>query len=133
MVNKKLESMLMQITPGTPLRDGIDNILDGGIGALIVVGIDETVEKMLDGGFVINCDYTPERFFELAKMDGAIIVDDECKKILYANVHLQVDRKYSSEESGTRHRTAQRAGKQTGKLVIAVSERKKVVSFIKER
>ena len=93
MVNKKLESMLMQITPGTPLRDGIDNILDGGIGALIVVGIDETVEKMLDGGFVINCDYTPERVFELAKMDGAIIVDDECKKILYANVHLQVDRK----------------------------------------
>ena len=61
MINKKLESMLMQITPGTPLRDGIDNILDGGIGALIVVGIDETVDKMLDGGFVINCDYTPER------------------------------------------------------------------------
>lgn len=131
MINKKLESMLMQITPGTPLRDGIDNILDGGIGALIVVGIDETVEKMLDGGFVINCDYTPERIFELAKMDGAIIVDDECKKILYANVHLQVDRNYSSEESGTRHRTAQRAGKQTGKLVIAVSERKKVVSLYK--
>lgn len=131
MINKKLESMLMQITPGTPLRDGIDNILDGGIGALIVVGIDEIVEKMLDGGFVINCDYTPERVFELAKMDGAIIVDDECKKILYANVHLQVDRKYSSEESGTRHRTAQRAGKQTGKLVIAVSERKKVVSLYK--
>ena len=38
---------------------------------------------------------------------------------------------YSSEESGTRHRTAQRAGKQTGKLVIAVSERKKVVSLYK--
>ena len=131
MINKKLEEMLMQITPGTPLRAGLDNIIDGSIGALIVVGMDETVEKMLDGGFVINCDYTPERIFELAKMDGAIIVDEACEKILYANVHLQVDRNYSSEESGTRHRTAQRAGKQTGKLVIAVSERKKVVSLYK--
>ena len=131
MINKKLEEMLMQITPGTPLREGLDNIIDGSIGALIVVGMDETVEKMLDGGFIINCDYTPERIFELAKMDGAIIVDEACEKILYANVHLQVDRKYSSEESGTRHRTAQRAGKQTNKLVIAVSERKKVVSLYK--
>ena len=131
MVNKKLEEMLLQITPGTPLREGLYNIIDAGIGALIVVGMDESVEKMLDGGFYINCDYTPERMFELAKMDGAIIVDEECKTIIYANVHLQVDRKYSSEESGTRHRTAQRAGKQTGKLVVAVSERRKTISLYK--
>ena len=75
MVNKKLEEMLLQITPGTPLREGVYNIIDAGIGALIVVGMDEAVEKMLDGGFYINCEYTPERIFELAKMDGAIIVD----------------------------------------------------------
>lgn len=131
MVNKKLEEMLLQITPGTPLREGVYNIIDAGIGALIVVGMDEAVEKMLDGGFYINCEYTPERIFELAKMDGAIIVDEECKTIIYANVHLQVDRKYSSEESGTRHRTAQRAGKQTGKLVVAVSERRKTISLYK--
>lgn len=131
MVNKKLEKMLLQITPGTPLREGVYNIIDAGIGALIVVGMDEAVEKMLDGGFYINCEYTPERIFELAKMDGAIIVDEECKTIIYANVHLQVDRKYSSEESGTRHRTAQRAGKQTNKLVIAVSERRKTISLYK--
>ena len=131
MVNKKLEEMLLQITPGTPLREGVYNIIDAGIGALIVVGMDEAVEKMLDGGFYINCEYTPERIFELAKMDGAIIVDEECKTIIYANVHLQVDRKYSSEESGTRHRTAQRAGKQTNKLVIAVSERRKTISLYK--
>ena len=131
MVNKKLEEMLLQITPGTPLREGVYNIIDAGIGALIVVGMDEAVEKMLDGGFYINCEYTPERIFELAKMDGAIIVDEECKTIIYGNVHLQVDRKYSSEESGTRHRTAQRAGKQTNKLVIAVSERRKTISLYK--
>jgi len=128
---KELVDMLLQVAPGTPLREGIDNILDGQLGALIVVGYDEDAEKMVDGGFSIDCDYTPERLYELAKMDGAIIVDESCKKIVYANVHLQINRKYLSEESGTRHRTAQRAGKQTGRLVIAISARKKVVSLYK--
>jgi diadenylate cyclase len=128
---KELIDMLMQVSPGTPLREGIENILDGALGALIVVGYDEEVEKLVDGGFAIHCEYTPERLYELAKMDGAIIVDEFCKNIVYANVHLQINRKYQSEESGTRHRTAQRAAKQILKLVIAISARKKVVSLYK--
>ena len=132
MDSKKLEEMLSFVIPGTALREGLNNILEAGLGALIVVGYDENVEKISDGGFYLACDFTPERVYELAKMDGAIILDDECKKIMYANVHLQPDRKYTSTESGTRHRTAQRTGQQTEKLVIAVSERRNVITLYKE-
>ncbi|MGF6905668.1 DNA integrity scanning diadenylate cyclase DisA [Fusobacterium sp. PH5-44] len=129
--NKEVNEMLMQVAPGNSLRDGIDDILDGELGALIVIGYDDKIKKMIDGGFRLNCKFTPEKLYELSKMDGAIIVSDDCTEIKYANVHLQVERKYSSEESGTRHRTAQRAGKQTGKLVIAISSRKNVISLYK--
>lgn len=131
MNNKEFLEILSLLAPGTKLREGIHNILDGGMGALIVVGMDQEVQKIMDGGFEINCDYTPERMFELAKMDGAIILDAEVSKIHSANVHLQPNMRFATSESGTRHRTAQRVAKQTGKLVIAVSERKKVVSIYK--
>lgn len=131
MDEKKLLDILSQVAPGTELRDGIYNILDAGLGALIVVGMDEEVLKIIDGGFKIECEYTPERIYELAKMDGAIIIDEKIEKIYYANVHLQPSIAYSTSESGTRHRTAQRVAKQTDALVIAISERKKVVSLYK--
>lgn len=129
MNNSEIKELLSKVAPGSELRKGIYNILDAGIGALIVVGNDEEVEKVRDGGFYINCDYTPERIYELSKMDGAIIVDENCEKILYANVHLQVDKQYNTTESGTRHRTAERAAKQLKKGVIAVSERRKAVTI----
>lgn len=132
MDSKKLEEMLSFVTPGTALREGLNNILEAGLGALIVIGCDENVKKMIDGGFFLDCDFTPERVYELAKMDGAIVLDSECERILYANVHLQPDRKFKSTESGTRHRTAQRAGQQIGKLVIAVSERRNVITLYKD-
>lgn len=128
MIQYNLVEIFEKIAPGTPLREGIVNILDGRLGALLILGYDEEVEKVLDGGFFINCDYTPERLFELAKMDGAIILDEKCEKILYANVHIQSDAKYPTSESGTRHRTAHRASQQLKKLVVAVSERKSVVT-----
>lgn len=128
MIPKNLIEIFDKIAPGTPLREGIFNILDGHLGALLIIGYDEEVEKVLDGGFWIDCEYTPERLFELAKMDGAIILDENCENILYANVHIQVDSKYKTSESGTRHRTAHRAAQQLGKMVVAVSERKAVVT-----
>ena len=131
MDEKDISGILKQVAQGTPLREGIDDIIDGGLGALIVVGYDDKIKKMIDGGFRLNCKFTPERLYELSKMDGAIIVSEDCEEIKYANVHLQVERKFSSEESGTRHRTAQRAGKETGKLVIAISGRKNMVSLYK--
>lgn len=125
------ERILSLVAPGSNLREGLDNILDGQKGALIVVGIDEEVEKVLDGGFKLDCEYTPERLFELSKMDGAIILDDTVEHILYANVHLQPDKRYVTDESGTRHRTAQRIAKQLDRVVIAISERKRVQTLYK--
>lgn len=131
MDSRELLNILFQVTPGTPLREGVNNILDAGSGALILVGLNEEIEKIVDGGFYIDCDYTPQKIYELAKMDGAIILDGNVEKILYANIHLQPDKRYETQESGTRHRTAERVAKQTGKLVIAISERKKVVTLYK--
>lgn len=131
MNNPEFLEILSLLAPGTKLREGIDNVLDGEMGALIVVGLDSEVQKIMDGGFEMNCDYTPEKLFELCKMDGAIILGSDIAKIHSANVHLQPSMRFSTSESGTRHRTAQRVAKQTDRLVIAVSERKKVVTIYK--
>ncbi|MDX8336661.1 MULTISPECIES: DNA integrity scanning diadenylate cyclase DisA [Cetobacterium] len=131
MNNPEFLEILSLLAPGTRLREGIHNVLDGEMGALIVVGLDSEVQKIMDGGFEINCEYTPEKLFELCKMDGAIILDSDITRIHYANVHLQPSMRFATNESGTRHRTAQRVAKQTDKLVIAVSERKKVVTIYK--
>ncbi len=126
-----LLELISQVTPGTALREGIFSILEGGRGGLIVVGFNEEIKKMLDGGFLIDCKYTSERIFELAKMDGAIVIDENIERIYYANVHLHPDRSFFTTESGTRHRTAQRTALQTNKLIIAISERKKSVTLYK--
>lgn len=131
MNSKDILELISQVTPGTLLREGISNILEGGRGGLIVVGFNDEIKKMIDGGFLIDCKYTPERIFELAKMDGALILDDSAEKIYYANVHLHPDRTFKTTESGTRHRTAERMALQTDKLVIAISERKRSVTLYK--
>ena len=131
MTKQDLMNIIVKVAPGTPLREGIDYILDAGIGALIIIGYDDEVEKVRDGGFFIDCDYSPERVFELSKMDGAIILNDDCSKILYANVHVQPNNSYSTTESGTRHRTAERAAKHLKREVVAISERKKNVTLYK--
>ncbi|MGL4969559.1 MAG: DNA integrity scanning diadenylate cyclase DisA, partial [Fusobacteriaceae bacterium] len=131
MNSKEVLELISIVTPGTLLREGIAYILEAGRGALIVVGFNEEIKNMIDGGFLIDCKYTPERFFELSKMDGAIILDDNAEKISYANVHLHPDRTFRTTESGTRHRTADRMASQTNTLVIAISERKKSVTLYK--
>ncbi|ADO83281.1 DNA integrity scanning diadenylate cyclase DisA [Ilyobacter polytropus] len=128
---KNLIDILSSVTPGTLLREGLDNILDAGTGALLIIGIDENIEAMLDGGFFINCEYNSQRIYELAKMDGAIILDYTADRILYANVHMQPDKNYTTDESGTRHRTAQRIAKQCNKLVIAISEKRNRITLYK--
>ena len=42
------------MAPGTPLREGLDNILKAKTGALIVVGDSKEVLNLTDGGFKIN-------------------------------------------------------------------------------
>ena len=125
------ENLLKLIAPGTELRLGLDNILKAKTGALIVVGDSKDVLDLVDGGFAINQEYTAARLYELAKMDGAIILSEDLKTILYANAQLIPSSSISTNETGTRHRTAERTAKQTGKLVISISQRRNIITIFK--
>ncbi len=116
-----LRSALGSIAPGTTLREGLERILRGRTGALVVVGLDKVVEKMSTGGFVLDVPFTATALRELAKMDGAIIVDRDATTILRAGVHLMPDPSIVTAETGTRHRTADRVAQQSGLPVISVS------------
>jgi len=123
-----LYSALRLVAPGTPLREGIDRILQAKMGALIVVGDGPAVLNICSGGFLLDAEFTPQRLSELAKMDGAIILASDGTRVARANVHLVPDPDIPTTETGTRHRTAERVSKQTDALVIAVSQRREVVS-----
>ena len=120
---------LRLVAPGTLLYDGLENILKARTGGLIVVSDDPEVLAMIDGGFKIDAEMHPASLYELAKMDGAIILSEDAKRILYANVQLTPDHMIPSFETGTRHRTAERVAKQTNQLVIAISQRRNVISM----
>ncbi|HOL54320.1 MAG TPA: DNA integrity scanning diadenylate cyclase DisA [bacterium] len=125
-----LSRSLKLTAPGTLLREGLDRILSAKMGALIVVGGNlEQLNSIISGGFSLNCDFTPEAVYELAKMDGAIVISEDLKKILYANVQLSPDISISTVEPGTRHKTAERVAKQISSLVIAISERREIITL----
>jgi diadenylate cyclase len=114
--------------PGTPLREGIDRILQAKMGALIVVGDGPNVLNICSGGFLLDAEFTPQRLSELAKMDGAIILASDGTRVARANVHLVPDPDIPTNETGTRHRTAERVARQISVPVITVSEEMSVVS-----
>jgi diadenylate cyclase len=117
-----LREVRRQLAPGTPLRDGLERILRGNTGALVVFGYDRLVESISTGGFTINVDFSATRLRELAKMDGAVIINDDATVIHTAAVQLLPDPAIATAEQGTRHRTADRVAKQTGFPVISVSK-----------
>ena len=123
--------ILKLIAPGTQLRAGLDNILKAKTGALIIIGDTKEILDITDGGFKINEPYTPARLYELAKMDGAIVLSKDLKTILLANTQVIPSSKISTEETGTRHRTAERTAKQTGELVISISQRRNIITVFK--
>ncbi|MGM1023380.1 MAG: DNA integrity scanning diadenylate cyclase DisA [Bacillota bacterium] len=125
----KMNDLLRLVAPGTPFRDGLENVLRAKTGALLVVGYSPEVMEVVDGGFSINCDFSPNYLYELAKMDGAIILSEDLKRILYANTQLIPDSSISSIETGIRHRTAERVAKQTGKLVVSISQRRNIITL----
>jgi diadenylate cyclase len=124
-----LRTILAWMAPGTPLRDGLERILRGGTGALIVIGWDKAVETLCTGGFVLDVDFSATRLRELAKMDGGIVVDRDCTKIVRAAVQLVPDPQIPTDESGTRHRTADRVNKQTDLPVISVSQSMSIIAI----
>jgi diadenylate cyclase len=120
---------LEMVAPGTALREGIDNILHAHTGGLIVIADVDELSFMFSGGIKLDLEYTPALLYELAKMDGAIALSANATKISYANVQLTPDPTIHTSETGTRHRTAERVSKQTDALVVAISERREVVSL----
>jgi len=124
-----MNNLLRLVAPGTPFRDGLENVLRAKTGALIVVGLSEEVNEVVDGGFSINCEFSPNYLYELAKMDGAIILSEDLKRILYANTQLIPSSTIPSTETGIRHRTAERFAKQTGKLVVSISQRRNIITL----
>ena len=128
-----IAEILKKIAPGTPIRDGLDNILKARTGALLLItDKQEVIEEVVDGGFSINEDYTSSKLYELAKMDGAIVLSGDMKKILFANAQLIPSYQIQTVETGTRHRTAERTAKQTGELVISISQRRNIITVFKE-
>ena len=126
---EKLRQTLALVAPGTPLRDGLERILRGNTGALIVLGYDKSVEALCTGGFPLNVEFASTRLRELAKMDGGIVLSSDGTRIVQAAVHLMPDPSIPTEESGTRHRTAERVSKQTGYPVISVSQSMRLIGL----
>ena len=126
-----ITEVLKQIAPGTQIRSGLENILNAKTGALIAVADTEQVLDLVDGGFKLDVDFSPAKLYELAKMDGAIILSPDFKKILYANTQLIPSPEIFTSETGTRHRTAERTAKQTGALVISISQRRGIITLFK--
>ncbi len=128
----KTSELLKLIAPGTPIRNGLENILRAKTGALLLItDNNEIIEEIVDGGFNINEEYTSSRLYELAKMDGAIVLSGDLKRILFANAQLSPSREIETRETGTRHRTAERTAKQTGELVISISQRRNIITIFK--
>ena len=122
-------STLAAVAPGTPFRDGLERILRGHTGALIILGHDKVVEGVCTGGFELDVEFSATRLRELAKMDGAIVLSSDLQRVVRAAVHLVPDPTIHTEESGTRHRTAERVAKQTAYPVISVSQSMHIIAM----
>lgn len=125
---KDFFDVLKMVAPGTSIRSALDDLLNAEMGALIVIE-NGKVQPIVEGGFKINSKFTPQKIVELGKMDGAIIISRNVKKILRANVMLFPKLEIPSKETGTRHKAAERTSKQTGAIVLAISERKRKITL----
>lgn len=124
-----LRSTIALVAPGTDLRDGLERILRGNTGGLIVLGFDRQVDSLCSGGFPMDVEFSATRLRELAKMDGAVVLSTDGSRIVQAAVHLVPDSSIPTDESGTRHRTAERVAKQTGYPVISVSQSMRIIGL----
>lgn len=124
-----LMDVLKKTAPGTALREGLDNVLRANTGGLIVIGDPAKIRPLMKGGFEIDTEYSPAHLYELAKMDGAVLISPDMRRIICANIHLMPDPDVPSSETGIRHRTAEQTARQTGALVICISQRRRVISI----
>ncbi|MGB5984146.1 MAG: DNA integrity scanning diadenylate cyclase DisA, partial [Desulfobacterales bacterium] len=130
MIHPELIPKIKMVAPGTMLRRALDAIVTAQFGALIVFIDDiKAQENILEGGFYIGANFSPEKLYELSKMDGAIIIDESVSRILAANVQLAPDLAIPTDETGMRHRAAERMARQTGKFVLTISRRRRVITL----
>jgi diadenylate cyclase len=129
---QSLRAVRRRLAPGTALRDGLERILRGNTGALVVLGNDRTVASMSTGGFDIDVEFSATRLRELAKMDGAVIINEDATVIHAAAVQLLPDPTIPTDEQGTRHRTADRVAKQSGFPVVSVSKSMRTIALYHE-
>src|SRR5215467_11770559 len=127
-IDPALLTAISRIAPGTPLRQGIDDIIRAREGALIVIGEPSELAFLFSGGIRLDQSFTAQLLYELSKMDGAIIVNAAATKLVHANVQLMPDPSIPTAETGTRHRTAERVAKQTNALVISISQQRSTIS-----
>src|SRR5689334_22777812 len=127
-LDPKILAAVGRIAPGTELRAAIDDIIRSREGALIVIGEPSELAFLFSGGIKLDVPFTPQLLYELAKMDGAIIVNSSASKLVHANVQLMPDPTIPSSETGTRHRTAERVARQTDALVISISQQRETVT-----
>jgi diadenylate cyclase len=127
--NPQLLEAIAKIAPGTDIRQAVDDVIRSHEGALLVVGDPEELSFLYSGGIRLDAPFRPQLLYELAKMDGAIILDSQVKRLAWANVQLMPDPTIPSDETGTRHRTAERVAKQTGALVVSVSQQRETVTI----
>src|ERR1044072_6803885 len=138
----RLVKALEMGAPGRALREGIDNSVHARTGGLVVVGDADDLAFLFSGGLKLDIDYSPAFLYQLAKMDGALVLNSNATTIVWANGHLTPAPRVVRAsvqlpppppiltlETATRHRTAERISKQTEALVIAISQRREVVSL----
>ena len=99
LVRPTLRETIGRLAPGTALRDGLERILRGRTGALIVLGYDDSVESICDGGFSLDVAYVPTRLRELSKMDGAVVLSSDGNRI---NRHRILRRRRKPDPAGQR-------------------------------
>ncbi len=126
-----LINLLRMTAPGTDLREGLDHVLRANSGGLIVIAEEEKLDVLGVGGFDINAPYTPAHLYELAKMDGAILITADIGRIMRANVHLNPNPSIPSSETGIRHRTAEQTARENSVLVISISQRRRLITLFK--
>jgi diadenylate cyclase len=125
----RLTEALQLVAPGTQIREALDNIMRAKTGALLVFADEDEIAPLLSGGIPLDVEFMPMILYELAKMDGAIILDRDGTRIMHANIHLMPDPAITSVETGTRHRTAERTAKQVDALVLSISAARDVMTL----
>ena len=126
---QSMDDVMEMVAPGTDLRTALDMILSADNGALICIGDLSAVQALSSGGFALDVPFTPNRLFELSKLDGAILLDSHARRIISANVHLSPTMEFETKETGMRHRTAMRMCAQTDTVAITVSQRRNVIDL----